>query len=424
MRNGGDLIGAAVAALLWAATAAGSAPAAFAQAAEPAGWAVSVSPGKPVATRARLTANSDLTRLVLDLTEPVAVSVSTVSAPDRVIVDLPEVEFRISAAAGQSGRGLVKSFRYGLFRPKQSRIVIDTDGPARVLKAAVESGNRRTPQLVIELTPQAPGIIPAAVSAPAELGPDRIEEPPPEPRSRKGRPVIVIDPGHGGLDPGAVGAEGLLEKDIVMAVVRRLRALLANTGRYTVVLTRSKDMYVSLDQRLRISRRHEADLFLSLHADSVAEENLAHNVRGASIYTLSDRASDEQARRLAEKENAADVLAGLASTPADSQDEVRDILVDLLRRETSDFSASFSDLVTEALREHIPLARDPQRSAAFKVLKQTHSPSVLIELGYMSNPEDRKMLQSAEWQNRVAGAIVAAIDFYFARRAARAVNTP
>ncbi len=241
---------------------------------------------------------------------------------------------------------------------------------------------------------------------------------------REGKPVVVVDAGHGGVDPGAIGPDGLPEKDIVLSVARRLRNLLVKSGRYTVVMTRNRDMYISLDQRVRTSRRHGADLFISIHADSVAEESLAPHVRGGSVYTLSDRASNEEARRLADKENAADLLAGLESTADEEENEVRDILIDLLRRETENFSADFSNLLTGELRKHIVLARDPQRSAAFQVLKQAETPSVLVELGYVSNPEDRKLLTSPAWQDKVASAMLAAIDSFFARRAMGMVHAP
>jgi len=216
----------------------------------------------------------------------------------------------------------------------------------------------------------------------------------------------------------------LLEKDVVLSVARRLKALLDETGRYAVVLTRNRDIFVPLQQRVNISRRHKADLFISLHADAVPEESLASLVRGASIYTLSEFASNEQARRLAEKENSVDLLAGLAPASLEAQDEVRNILIDLLRRETETFSAEFSNLLTNELRKHMKLARDPQRSAAFLVLQQTESPSVLVELGYMSNEEDQKLLKSPEWQTNIARAILAAVDAFFARRAMGAVHVP
>jgi N-acetylmuramoyl-L-alanine amidase len=360
---------------------------------------------------------------VFDLTRKVAVKATVLADPDRVVVDLPEVEFRIDAADGQKPQGLITAFRYGLFGPRQSRLVIDTHGPVRVVKADASEIDGGAAVLTIELARVDRARASALKTAPVQRA--AVAEPDPQQQSRrKTKPVIILDAGHGGVDPGAVGSGGLLEKDIALGVSRQLRALLNVSGRYKVVMTRNSDVYVPLDERVRISVENQSDLFISIHADSVAEDAIAQAIRGGTIYMLSDHASDEQARRLAEKENAADVLAGLDSTPAENQDAVRNILVDLLRRETTDFSSDFRGLVTGELRKHIALSREPQRSAAFKVLKQTHSPSVLIELGYMSNPEDLKLLRSAEWQKRVADGIAAAIEAFFTKRAVGALRSP
>jgi N-acetylmuramoyl-L-alanine amidase len=179
-------------------------------------------------------------------------------------------------------------------------------------------------------------------------------------------------------------------------------------------------VFISLDQRLKMSRKLAADLFISLHADAIAKESVAKKVRGATVYTLSERASDEEARLMAEKENASDLFAGLQAGELEEQGEVRSILIDLLKRETANFSADFSKTLVQRLRPTVSLSRRPRRSAAFKVLRQADTPSVLVELGYMSHSEDEKLLKSSQWQRRVAAAIGAAVDSYFAKRTAKA----
>jgi N-acetylmuramoyl-L-alanine amidase len=213
----------------------------------------------------------------------------------------------------------------------------------------------------------------------------------------------------------------LLEKNVVLAVGKELRRALLASGRYDVRMTRTTDVFVALDQRLKASLNTGADLFISLHADSLAESGAAQTIRGATVYTLSERASDEQARLMAEKENASDLVAGLDASEGEAAGEVRNILIDLMKRETANFSADFSNVLVGKLRRTIVLSRGPQRSAAFKVLKQTNSPSVLVELGYLSHREDEKLLSSSAWQKQTAASIAAAIDAYFAKRT---VSTP
>ena len=395
------------------------APRDAAKLAAPAGPAVP-SPGEVVATGTALSGDSQATRLAFDLSAPVSFSIFRMASPFRVVLDLDGLVFRLPAGTGRDGRGLVTAFRFGLFAPGKARIVIDTAGPTRVESARIIPQPSGAARLEIALAPTTATELAAAELASAvqsiEMKP-RDEAPPPaaeRPRDRA-RPVIVIDPGHGGIDPGAQGAQWL-EKDLVLAVARQIRRSLVATRRYDVEMTRSSDVFVSLDQRVRFSRRHHADLFISIHADALAQRDLAQSVRGATVYTLSESASDDRARQLAEKENAADLLAGVAPASGAGDDQVRNILFDLMRRETSNLATDFRSLLVGELRPRLAMAKEPMRSAPFKVLRQPGSPAVLIELGYISNIEDERQMGSEAWQRGVGEAVARAVEAYLARR--------
>ena len=375
------------------------------------------------ATRAEITGDQYRTTFRLDLSAGVTAEIYTLANPYRVIVDLPDVEFRLPDGTGQDGHGLVRTFRYGLFAERKARVVLDTVGPVRIERAAMTAaaGGKgivfgfdmvtTDPASFGTGTGAGKASEDAAAQEPAELkGADT-------PR-KSSKAAIMIDPGHGGIDGGAVSGSNLLEKDVVLAVAKELGRQLTATGRYDVHMTRSTDVFVSLDQRLNLSAKHGVDLFISLHADSLSEGHGAQVVRGATIYTLSERASDEQARRMAEKENASDLIAGINVVDGEGNDEVKSILFDLMKRETANFSADFSNVLVRKLKPATTLAREPQRAAAFKVLKQSHAPSVLIELGYLSNPEDEKLLNSSAWRKKIAGSITTAVDTYFMKRTA------
>lgn len=358
------------------------------------------------------------TILAFDLLGPVNVAARSLSNPSRVIIDLPEIEFRLPAGTGASSHGLISGFRYGLIESGKSRLVLDTRGPVRIERAEVvlpQAGGAFRLEIEIAATTAAEQAAAELAEAIYAMKPSLPAEQEAKPRPSHGmRPVIVIDAGHGGIDPGASGGRGV-EKALVLDVALALRRALVASRRYEIVMTRVNDVFVSLDERLRISRHHQADLFVSLHADSLPARETAKTVRGATVYTLADIASDDNARRLAEKENAVDLLAGLPMTSV-GDDQVRTILIDLMRRESLNFSNDFRQTLLAGLRSRVLLARDPLRSGPFKVLRQPGSAAVLIELGYMSNAQDEALMLAPEWQANVAKAIAGAIDAHFAQR--------
>lgn len=382
----------------------------------------SVAVASPAITAAALEGDNNRTRIVFGATKSTDFTVFRLSNPYRVVVDLDNVNFRLPAGTGRQGRGLITAYRYGLFAPGKARIVIDTAGPARIESAKfAPAGNGNSARLEIELAPSTATELAAAELASAaqsielpndNAAPGAQPEPQASTAPERARPVIVIDPGHGGIDPGALGSHGV-EKDVVLAVALQVRKSLLATRRFEVVMTRSSDVFVSLDNRVRISQRSQADLFISIHADSLEQKEIAKSVRGATIYSLSERASDERSRALAEKENAADLFAGVSAAVEGADGEVRHILFDLIRRESHTFSNEFRGQLARQLRPKLRLAKDPIKSAPFRVLRQPGSPAVLLELGYMTNSEDEQLMASAEWQQGVAEALTKAVGDFF-----------
>jgi len=373
--------------------------------------------GFPVATAVRLGGDETRTRFVLDLTRKVDVRPFTLSDPYRVVVDLPQVTFQLPPGVGDHGRGVVKAFRFGVVMPGGSRIVLDLTRPVRVEKAFVlDPAEGQPARLVLDL---------AAVDRDSFLRAAAVDNRLPRtseavrkqdrdtPATRDPRPLIVLDPGHGGIDEGAHGRNGELEKALVLDFALMLRDKLEQTGRYRVVMTRTDDSFVPLAERVRLARARKAQLFISIHCDALARRN--GDAQGATIYTLSEQASDEEAARLAEQENRSDAIAGvdLSAEPG----EIADILIDLAQRETKAFSTQFARTLVTELRPSVRLTRQPLKSAGFRVLKAPDVPSVLVELGYVSNRADLKQLLSDSWRARAGDAIVQAVHAYFRTQA-------
>ncbi len=377
----------------------------------------------PVASDARLAGDAKQTRFVLDLDKPIQHRAFLLADPYRVVVDIPQVSFQLPAGVGTAGRGLVKAFRYGLVMPGGSRIVFDLTGPAKIANSYVlEAANGQPPRLVLELsevdraafmqslaTESRPDLRAAVADAKAAIDPAASAKPAEPPDNR---PVVVIDPGHGGPDNGTqAGGSEFMEKNLVLAFGLALRDRLEKSGKYRVVMTRSDDTFVPLDERVRIARGHSAALLVSIHADALPRGE--GDAQGATIYTLSDKASDAQAERLAEAENRSDAIAGVTMS---EEPVVADILIDLAQRETRTFSNRFARLLMGEMKTTVRMHKHPLKSAGFRVLKAPDVPSVLVELGYVSNKGDREHLISESWRNRTVGAMSQAIDAFLAKR--------
>lgn len=371
------------------------------------------------ALSARIEAFPDRSRLLFDLTGLPPVTAHPVANPPRIIVDLPQVLFRMEANAGRAtGDKLIKSYRYGIFAPGRSRVVIDLAGPAKILKADSEVAVGG-PRLTIELAPTSAQHFAATVAEQARLQPADPPALPPQisgiaPKSPADKPMVVIDPGHGGVDMGATGKHGELEKDVVLEFARALREKIEATDHARVILTRDHDMFLPLAERVRIARENNASLFVSIHADTLSSSR----VEGATVYTVSERASDAEAARMAEKENLADQAAGLESK-ADAE-EVGDILFELTRRETRAYSRQFSHSLISFWKEVGALNKNPSRSAGFVVLKAFDVPSVLLELGYLSSEQDLVRLTSQNWRDRAAQKAAEAVDAFVSARSREA----
>ena len=371
----------------------------------------------PVASEARLGGDATRTRLVMDLSRSIDIAAFTLADPYRVVIDLPQVIFQFPARTGEQARGLIKAFRYGLVMQGGSRIVVDATGPVRIDKAfVVAAADGQPARLVLDLvsTDRASFMRTLAL----ESRPVREAKKPERDTSKRpndGRPLIVIDPGHGGPDTGTVASSGEMEKAIVLEFAQALSEKLEKSGKYRVLMTRTDDRFVPLGERVRFARHEGAALFVSIHADALAARGEA-DVRGATVYTLSDTASDSEAARLAEDENKADAIAGvdLSSEP----EEVAGILVDLAQRETKNFSHHFARTVVAELKTAAKLHRNPLKSAGFKVLKAPDVPSVLIELGYVSNKQDLKLMTSDAWRTRTSEAVALAVNTFFSTRLA------
>jgi N-acetylmuramoyl-L-alanine amidase len=353
--------------------------------------------------------------ITLKLPQRVSGKVFTLTNPDRLVVDtttLPKGT-KFALPAGYGGK-LLRSVRSGQFDPKTTRIVFDLAYPPGEIDTKTESGRFMVIRIALSAKPGAAASRPPALAPPVTSASKEPVAPKPLPKKEEKkdpRPVVVIDAGHGGQDPGTIARGGTHEKDIVLDYARALRKALLATGKYRVHMTRDSDEFILLRKRIAIAKEHGGDLFISLHADS-APENAA---RGLSVYTLSEQASDAEAEALAARENKVDAVYGLDLS--DQSKDVADILISLAQRDTNNRSALLASTLVDAVNKGgVKLLPNTHRFAGFAVLKSPDIPSVLVEIGFLSNPAEEKLIKGKAYRDKVVKALVRGIEGYFVAR--------
>ncbi len=360
----------------------------------------------------RFGASGTRTRVVVDLDRSVPYEASVQADPSKLAIALDGVQWSVPPGAESAMRGLVRGHAVESAAPGRAQLTVDMARPVRIVGAILlpPSQDSMSYRLVVDVVadpnakaaPVVSQIEPNMVPAPVPLPPDK-----PQPEQHP-LPVVVLDPGHGGVDPGATAVNGDYEKDLVLEMAKELRTLIERSGKYRVVLTRDSDQFIRLRDRIAVARELGGNIFISIHADSL---RLADQ-RGASIYTLSEKASDAEAARFAAQENKADILTGTDLSQHDAV--VATILIDLAQRDTNNKSIVFADIMSEELTAVTSMLRRHRRFAGFAVLKSPDIPSVLLELGYLSNPDDARNLAQPNYRAKLGQAIVRSLDRYFA----------
>lgn len=388
------------------------------------GTAFAQSPAEPAADLpsvldARVSETEERARLIIDLGAKTEFALVSLDEPARLAIDVRAGQIRIEEPVAPAGEGLIDAFTLEQAAPDRVRTTLVLDSPAQVQQAYVLDAFADQPaRLVVDIIPATPEIFAEnvardlAASQNGQAGadpsePTTAEAPIVQPGPVETRPLVVIDPGHGGIDSGAEASNGIKEKDIVLAFSKRLQEILVDSGKFEVALTREDDSFLRLEERVQLARRNKADLLISIHADSFQQPE----VRGASIYTRDENATDTLDAVLAEQENKADIIAGFAAPQMAPQ--VVDILVDLMRREMRVQSFMAARSIVDALEPSVQLRRFPVRQADFFVLQAPDVPSILVELGFLSNLDDIANLTEGNWQDRTAEAIARGLTAYF-----------
>ncbi|PID37020.1 MAG: N-acetylmuramoyl-L-alanine amidase [Rhodobacterales bacterium] len=326
--------------------------------------------------------------------------------PARLVLDFSELDWTGADAAELAGQAeRVTELAMGLFRPGWSRMVMALDRPMVVAEAEM-AGDGAQARLHLRLEDASAEDFAAAVGMPDHAAFALPPAPPPLAPRRDGPLVIVLDPGHGGIDPGAE-REGVRESDLMLRFARELKEVLLRSGRFDVVLTRDADVFVPLEERVRRARAARADVFLSLHADALAQGRAS----GTTVYTLAEEASDLASQKLAERHARADLLAGIDLS--DTDDSVALVLMDLARTETTPRSERLADALVEGIHSATQSTRrQPRLHADFSVLKSPDIPSALVELGFLSTPRDLRNLRDATWRRQAAEGIRDALIYW------------
>ena len=363
----------------------------------------------PVVENVRVGQHKLVTRVVLESDMPLDVKLFTLPNPDRVVLDMPTTKFKQDLPnVTLPPSSLVTRMRQGAFKPGVTRMVIDMSLPVAVTKFAIPANGKFKHRLVLDLSPTTQHDDETSLTERvAKAEPKPLKSEPTVTIKQPGAPIVVmLDPGHGGVDPGAVTRRGKYEKNVVLAVAKYIKDELRGNPNVEVYLTRDDDTFIPLQERVRKAQLKKADIFVSLHADA----NLTRTVRGATVYSLSDKASDSEAARLARHANEGDLIAGVDmrnETP-----EVRDILIDLTQRETMNRSVFLGQSIMGELGKVAYLRKKEVLFAGFRVLKAPEIPSVLVELGYMSNPTEEQKLLSTSYQRELAASIAEGIELF------------
>lgn len=361
----------------------------------------------------RVSATPDRARLVVDLADKTEFALVSLSEPDRLAIDVRAATFSVPEPSGKpAGEGMIADYLVEQVAPDRVRTTLTLSGPAQVQQAYMLDPFEGQPaRLVVDVIPATADEFAANVARDlaASTEPVAVASTPAGGSELPiaSRPLVVIDPGHGGIDSGAETADGIKEKDIVLAFALRLQELLVESGRFDVALTREDDTFLRLEERVALARTNKADIFISIHADSFQQPE----IRGASVYTRDEKATDVLDKVLADNENKTDVIAGFAMPQM--APEVVDILLDLMRREMRHQSFMAAQAIVHQLEPSVELRRFPVRQADFFVLQAPDVPSVLVELGFLSNADDMANLLRGEWQDRTAGALARGISTYF-----------